>query len=117
MESVDPVLSFAKIRGSWGRIGDQSVDNGLYLPRMGIARNSWLNSSGEQFFQIGTPNSVSAGIGWQDIEHANIGADLRFFRNQLGLVVELFQRDTRNMIIPGDDLPADRKSTRLNSSH
>ena len=106
MESLDPVLSFAKIRGSWGRIGDQSVDNGLYLPRMGITRNSWLNSSGEQFFQIGTPNPVSAGIGWQDIEHSNIGADLRFFRNRLGLVVELFQRDTRNMIIPGDDLPA-----------
>ena len=106
MEAASPILSFAKFRGSWGRIGDQSVDNGLYLSRMGIVRNSWLDSAGEQFFQIGTPNPVSAGIGWQDIEHLNVGADLRFFRGQLGLVVELFQRDTRNMIIPGDALPA-----------
>lgn len=105
MQSLDPILSFAKIRGSWGSIGDQSVPNSLYLPTMSIGQNSWLNSGGEQFFQLGTPPPVSMAISWQDIEHLNLGADLRFFNNRFGITAEWFQRDTRNMIIPGESLP------------
>lgn len=106
MESINSVLSFAKLRGSWGTIGDQSVSNSLYLPQMSIAKNSWLSSSGDQFFQLGTPGAVSANITWQDIEHLNIGADLRFFKNKLGFTAEWYQRYTRNMIIGGDVVPA-----------
>jgi hypothetical protein len=107
MQEVDPaVLSFAKIRGSWGLIGDQSVPNSLYIATMAINKNNWLSSNGEQFFQLGTPNPISAGISWQDIESLNIGLDLRFFNNKMGLVFEWYRRDTKNMIITGESLPA-----------
>ena len=105
MHDISNVLSFAKIRGSWGNIGDQSVSNSLYVPTMAIGKNNWLNGSGQQFFQLGTPSAVSSAIMWQDIEHTNIGADLRFF-NKLGVVFEYFQRKTNNMIIAGESLPA-----------
>lgn len=106
MEIINPVVSFAKVRASWGTIGDQSVSNSLYLPQMGIVKNSWLTSSGNQFFQLGTPGSVSSDITWQDIEHLNLGLDLRFFNNKLGLTAEWYQRYTRNMIVGGDVVPA-----------
>lgn len=105
MEDIYDILSFAKIRGSWGTIGDQSVSNSLYLANMDVTKNSWLSSTGDQFFQLGTPNPISDGISWQDIESTNIGADLRFLKNKLGLTMEWFQRDTKNMIIAGDALP------------
>ena len=106
MAPLDPVLSFAKIRASWGTIGDQSVSNSLYMSTMDVGKNSWLSYDGEQYFQLSSPNPISAGITWQDIESLNIGMDLRFFNNKLGLVLEWFQRDTKNMIIPGEALPA-----------
>ncbi len=106
MQSLNPVLSFAKLRASWGSIGDQSVPNNLYIPRMGFSQNNWLAPNGDRYFQLGTPPPVSANISWQRIEHLNLGADFRFFNNRLGLVAEWFQRDTRDMIIPGDALPA-----------
>lgn len=106
MEGAKSVLSFAKLRASWGSIGDQSVPNSLYLPQMGIGKNSWLTSGGLPFFQLGTPAPVSGDISWQDIEHVNVGADFRFFNNKLGVTAEVFQRYTRNMIIAGDALPA-----------
>lgn len=105
MEGITDVLSFAKIRGSWGNIGDQSVGNALYVPTMGITKNNWLNGSGQQFFQLGTPAAVSEIVTWQDIVHTNLGADLRFF-NKLGVGLELFERKTNNMIISGETLPA-----------
>ncbi|SFH00134.1 SusC/RagA family TonB-linked outer membrane protein [Pedobacter insulae] len=106
MNGVKSVLSFAKLRASWGNIGDQSVINSLYLPTMDIAKNSWLNSGGIPYFQLGTPPPVSRNIGWQNIEHINLGADLRFFEGKLGVTAEVFQRYTRDMIIDGDALPA-----------
>ncbi|MFD2596576.1 SusC/RagA family TonB-linked outer membrane protein [Sphingobacterium griseoflavum] len=106
MEPIRPVLSFLKLRGSYGIIGDQSVSNGLYWARMNIAQNNWLSSDGQKFFQLGTPNLISDGIGWQNIEHLNVGADVRLFNNKLGFVFEWFQRSTTDMIIAGDALPA-----------
>jgi TonB-linked SusC/RagA family outer membrane protein len=103
---LKPVLSFAKLRASWGNIGDQSVANSLYLPTMGISKNTWLNSGGLPNFQLGTPSPVSQDISWQDIEHMNLGVDFRFFDSKLGVTAEVFQRYTRNMIIAGDALPA-----------
>src|SRR5690625_6819131 len=73
---------------------------------MSITKNSWLTSSGDQFFQMGTPNPISAGISWQDIESLNLGTDLRFFDNRVGLEFDWFERKTNNMIIPGESLPA-----------
>lgn len=107
MESLAPVLSFMKLRGSWGSIGDQSVPNGLYISDLGAVRKGlWLNSNGEQYNYLGTPQPVSAGIGWQNIVTLNLGADLRFFNNKFGVVFDWFQRETQDMIIPGEDLPA-----------
>lgn len=106
MESAKPVLSFAKLRASWGNIGDQSVANSLYVPLMAIGKNSWLNSGGIPYYQLGNPPAVSQDVSWQDIEHMNLGVDFRFFDNKLGITAEVFQRYTRNMILPGDALPA-----------
>ncbi|WP_352423646.1 TonB-dependent receptor [Proteiniphilum sp.] len=106
MQELDPVLSFAKIRASWGSIGDQSVSNSLYLAMMDIEKNTWLTADGKQYSYLTTPNAISAGITWQDIESFNLGLDLRFFNNRLGFVFEWFQRDTKNMIIAGEALPA-----------
>lgn len=106
MEGLQPVVSFVKLRASWGSIGDQSVSNTLYMALMNIEKNAWLTADGKQYFQLSTPNAISSGITWQDIETLNVGLDLRFFRNKLGLVVELYRRDTKNMIIAGEELPA-----------
>ncbi len=106
MEKVRPVLSFAKLRASWGFIGDQSVPNNTYIPTMNIGESSWLGSAGSPYYFFGNPAAVDRDTKWQDIEHMNFGADLRFFESKFGVSAEVFQRYTRNMIIPGDKLPA-----------
>ncbi|WP_270088706.1 SusC/RagA family TonB-linked outer membrane protein [Sphingobacterium sp. SYP-B4668] len=106
MESLNPILSFAKLRASWGSIGDQSIDNGLYKAEMFIGGSSWISGAGTPFFELSTPRAVGDGLSWQNIEHLNIGADLRFFNDKLGVTGEWFQRSTQDMIISGESLPA-----------
>lgn len=105
MEPLNPVLSFAKLRGSWGSIGDQSISNGLYLPEMALGETKWINGGGAYNTYIGTPRLVGNGLTWQAIEHLNIGADLRFFNNKFGVTAEWFQRKTKDMIVEGEALP------------
>lgn len=107
MAGTEHILSFAKLRGSWGSIGDQSVSNALYISTMVSGqKTSWLNSANDQLFYLGTPVAVSDRIMWQDIVTLNLGADLRFWDNKLGLTFDWFERKTLNMIIPGEALPA-----------
>jgi TonB-linked SusC/RagA family outer membrane protein len=109
MKPLNPVLSFAKVRASWGSIGDQSIDNGLYMAEIKptkLSASYWLDGNGRPVTELGVPRLIREGLTWQDIEHLNIGADLRFFNNKLGVTAEWFQRKTNNMIVGGDALPA-----------
>lgn len=90
-----------KFRGSWGIIGDQTVDNGLYVSTLGTGQVSWLGANGQKLFYRGTPTAVAASITWQDIATLDLGFDARFFNNDLGITFDWFQRDTKNMIVPG----------------
>ena len=105
MSDIRHILSYAKFRGSWGSIGDQSVPSGLYIPGMDIGKNSWLSATGEHFFYLGTPPPVSDYVTWQDIATLNLGADVRLFNNKFGITFDWFERKTNNMIIPGETLP------------
>lgn len=101
MEWAKPALSLFKFRGSWGIIGDQTVDNGLYVSTLGTGQVSWLGANGQKLFYRGTPTAVAASITWQDIATLDLGFDARFFNNDLGITFDWFQRDTKNMIVPG----------------
>lgn len=105
IKPIERVVSFAKLRASWGKIGDQSVPNGLYLPLMNPIEGSWLNGAGLPNYYLQTPEPYSRNITWQNIEHMNVGLDFRFFNNKLGVGAEVFRRYTRDMIISGDKLP------------
>ena len=105
MQWSKPVLSALKLRSSWGTIGDQTVPNSLYIPTMKGAFNNWIVSN-TKVYQFSTPSAVSAAITWQDITTLDLGLDARFFKNELGFSVDWYKRDTENMLVPQEGLPA-----------
>ncbi len=102
MQWILPVVTSMKIRASWGIIGDQTVPSGLYVPSMTTSQTSWLEPGGSKATSVGTPAAVVRDITWQDLESSNLGIDLRLFNNSLGITAELYRRDTKNMIVPGE---------------
>lgn len=104
MDWSRPILSALKFRGSWGMIGDQTVDNSLYIPTMAGSQNNWLVSTA-RLYQFGSPAAVSSSVTWQDIVTLDCGFDARFFNSALGITFDWFKRDTKNMIVPEEGLP------------
>lgn len=112
MDFADSFLDEFKVRASWGTIGDQSVPNNLYMPTINGGLNNWI-LNGAKMFQFGspasgysTPQAVSPSVTWQDITTLDIGADVRVMNGALGLAFDWFQRDTENMIVPQEGIPA-----------
>lgn len=103
--SLDPILTFAKFRASWGSLGDHTVPNSLYVPTLAYSQSLWLDSTGKQFQSYRTPAAVSGDITWQDLETLDLGIDLRFWKDKVGFTFDWYQTYTKNMIIPGDALP------------
>lgn len=106
MKPLDPVLSFMKIRGSWGSIGDQSVPGDLYVSSLTYGQSSWLDAGTTKFPYFTTPGAVDKNITWQNIETLDFGVDLRFLKDRVGLTFDWYQRYTRNMITPAIALPS-----------
>jgi TonB-linked SusC/RagA family outer membrane protein len=105
MEGTENWLDAFKIRGSWGTIGDQSVPGSLYVPTMTGSQNMWM-LGGQKLYQFGTPGAVSSSVTWQDITTLDLGFDARFLKNELGIAFDWFNRDTENMIVPLEGIPA-----------
>lgn len=97
MEGVKNVLSSAKIRASWGSIGDQSVGSSLYIPTMGAATSYWIHN-GAKDSPYATPAIVASNITWQDIETLDFGIDFSLF-NQINVTFDWYKRNTNNMIV------------------
>lgn len=105
MDWASAFLDEFKIRGSWGSIGDQSVENSLYIPTMGGSFNNWIISNAK-LYQFGTPAAVSQSVTWQDITTLDFGVDARLFNGAFGVAFDWFKRETENMIVPGEGIPA-----------
>ena len=104
MDWSESFLDAMKLRGSWGTIGDQSVPASLYVPTMAGSQSMWM-LGGQKLYQFGTPGAVSSSITWQDITTLDLGFDLRFINNELGLSFDWYRRDTENMIVPAEGIP------------
>ncbi|HEX7904311.1 MAG TPA: SusC/RagA family TonB-linked outer membrane protein [Chitinophagaceae bacterium] len=105
MEWTKPVINSLKFRGSWGSIGDQTVQNNLYLPTMPNGQSTWIGANGGRVFFVGSPAVIDANIQWQDIVSKNVGVDISLLKNKVNISFDLFQRKTNNMIVPQEGIP------------
>jgi TonB-dependent starch-binding outer membrane protein SusC len=105
-------LSELKVRGSWGLSGNDQI------PRYGFSQN--YNAGLD--YTLGTTTVVPAVaitslanpfLAWETAEQYDIGLDAGFFRNKLTLVVDYFDRKTRDILYTNFPLPPSLGVTNL----
>ncbi len=89
-------LSSGKLRGSWGKLGNQNIGNYPYQALLSFAGvypfdNASL-SQGVAQTALNNPN-----IKWETTTSSNIGLDLSFF-NKLALTVEVYRKYTDDIL-------------------
>lgn len=105
-QPLKPTFSSFKLRGSYGMIGNQDVGEGMFLPLMSSTTTTWIINDMKQI-SFGMPLVIlHEGFGWEKVTTIDVGTDLRFFNNKLGLSFDWYNRITSDMITNGNALPS-----------
>lgn len=99
------VVSSVKLRASYGRLGNQSVSLNTFRQLMGLGKSSWL-VDGQQVVYARTPAPLPAHIGWEKVNSIDFGTDVGFFDNKLMASFDWYEKETTDMYLPGEPLPA-----------
>ena len=101
--SLDNVISSLKLRVSYGKLGNQNVGVNTFRQLIGMGKTSWL-FDGQEANYARAPQPLPANIGWEKITSTNIGIDMRFLKDKLTASVDLYERNTSDMYLPGQPL-------------
>ena len=82
-------LSDLKLRGSWGQLGNQEIDNYTFM--------TLLKEDGDKYVisRYGNPD-----LKWETSEQWNVGVDLGILRNKLYLSADYFMKTTSDILLP-----------------
>jgi TonB-linked SusC/RagA family outer membrane protein len=111
MKGLSKVFDNLKIRASYGLLGNQSgAGMYSYIQTMGIS-NVGINGAGPQwYFQNGreanilAPAAYNASNTWEKVQVKNLGLDFDLLQSRLSGTIEVYQRDTKDMLGPSFDI-------------
>lgn len=98
-----PWLDFLKLRVSWGQNGNCIVPNNLYLSLITSNNTYGGYPFGDSMSdaQIGSYGYrlTNKELSWETQEQLNIGLDMRFLRDRLGVELDWYDRRTKDLLI------------------
>lgn len=106
-EDYTDIVNTLKIRGSWGELGNQNTDS--YYPFYRTI--NYKQNNGTWLVNGAKPNTaaesalVSALLGWEKTQTLDIGFDLGMLENRLNLNFDYFQRKSKDIVGPGQEMP------------
>ena len=113
MESTASWLNFLKIRGSWGRVGNQNVDNYQYLAPIKVSNTHYFfgqymgpNGQLSNYAPILSSNwgAYPSRLGnldltWETSEQIDFGFDARLFNSRLAINFDWYQKTNKDWLV------------------
>lgn len=99
MQFINPIVQLLKLRGSFGRLGNQNVGD-LYPYLTPI-------TSAPLAYPIGLTNNIgytqssigNSSIHWETVEVTNLGLDAQILRSRLSLTAEWFVKNNKDALL------------------
>lgn len=105
-QPLTKVISFVKLRYSYGVLGNQDLESNYYpyVAGMGSGKASQI-IDGKQPVYVSAPGLVSGDLTWEKVSTSNFGLDMNFFNNRLSFSGDVYVRRTKDMLTAGKTLP------------
>lgn len=103
-QPLENAISFFKLRASYGSLGNQNISTNTFQQTMSIGNSDWLDA-GKRIVYASAPGPLPKVVSWETTSTINFGADLGFFRNKLMASIDLYEKKTEDMYLPGTPLP------------
>ncbi len=95
-------LSYLKLRGSWGILGNERIAGNYYPYQAAINLNTTLFYQNGQAtsFQSAAQNAYAVqDLTWEKTASTDIGVDINFFDNRLRFTAEWYKKKTSDMLL------------------
>lgn len=95
-------LSNAKIRGSWGILGNDNIAQYMYASTYSLSGvshafdNTAIGQTGAWIAVLGNED-----LKWEEVNQTDLGIDLGFFNNRLTVTYDYYNRQTKDMLYQG----------------
>ncbi|MBK0383061.1 TonB-dependent receptor [Pedobacter sp. SD-b] len=90
------IISFLKLRGSYGELGNQDIGNYAYSQNYNVGQDYVFNGTLVQGAAI--TNLANPNIKWETTKMSNVGLDAELLNGKLSLVAEYFYRNTSDIL-------------------
>ncbi|CAM3480109.1 SusC/RagA family TonB-linked outer membrane protein [Aquirufa ecclesiirivi] len=91
-----PVVSFMKLRGSWGIIGNNNLGNYTSYALINNTVNGVFGNTvatGAAVSSLANPN-----LGWETTQQLDLGLDLNLFNNRINFAYDYYTKNTTNLL-------------------
>ncbi len=89
-------ISELKLRGSWGKLGNQNVGTYPYQNLVSLGQN--YSFGGVLASGAATSRLSNAAISWETTTTTDIGLDMSVLKGRLGLVLDVFNKNTTGVL-------------------
>ncbi len=104
-EALQPYWSFAKLRASYGSIGNQDIGSNRFRAIIASSNSGWIIGE-TNMLGFSMPTAIAEGFTWETIKTINLGADLRFFNDDFGVSFDAYRRINDGMVVSGSEVPS-----------
>lgn len=100
MEDVD-LISNLKLRGSWGRIGNDKITPYPSVASIATNLNAVFGSNDQERLEFGATLAELANpqIQWEETTQSNVGLNLSLFEDQLSAEIDYYHRTTSGILV------------------
>lgn len=103
MDATRSVLDFAKLRASWGQVGNANINCYQYLAPVTTSNTNYNFGAGggQEAWTTGSYVSrlANADVKWETSEQINVGLDLRLLQSRLSATIDWYQKKTKDWLV------------------
>ena len=98
MDALSGVLTYMKIRASYGVTGFQELEDYTYIAAYRYSGAQAQYQLGNQFYSTLRPEAQDPNIQWEETASLNIGVDYELFDGKLVGSIDVYQKNTSKLI-------------------
>ena len=104
LDNINPdVLSYLKLRGSWGRNGNINILNDYQYSATISLNDQWYQYDGEDGSKLtygsGPTRLANPDLKWETSEQIDFGFDARFLTNRLSFTFDWYKKTTKDLLL------------------
>lgn len=105
MENV-PYVDYLKLRFGWGRNGSDNIENFAYISTLSSFYRYTFGDEPVIYPGSAPERIANPELKWETTEQINLGFNMSALKNRFSLVVDLYNKKTTDILIPGVPIPA-----------